>query len=145
PGRAGDLASRVAEHGLTLACATLAATLCTGPLIAAAFHRASLVTVMANTLGLAPGLAAIPIASLAVPIDALWKDGALPFFWAADHLAGVTLLAAHAFASIPYARIVVAAPAPLTALLWWAAALLLAGFPSPLAAGSRPGRPAPRP
>src|SRR5438067_8656281 len=59
-------------------------------------------------------------------------------------MAGVTLLAARAFASIPYARIVVAALAPLAALLWWAAALLLAGFPSPLAAGSRPGRPAPR-
>src|SRR5206468_1301539 len=42
PGRIGDLASRIAEHAVTLACATLAATLCTGPLIAAAFHRAAL-------------------------------------------------------------------------------------------------------
>jgi competence protein ComEC len=144
PGRAGDLISRIAEHALRLACATAAATLCTGPLLAAAFHRASLATVAANTVGLAPGLLAIPIASAAVPIDALWRDAALPLFWAADQLAGLTLLAAHAFAALPHARILVAAPAPWTAILWWAAALLLAGFPSPLAAGSRSARPAPR-
>jgi competence protein ComEC len=144
PGRGGDLASRVAEHAVTLACASLAATLCTGPLIAAAFHRASLVSVVANTIGLAPGLVAIPLASLAVPLDALWRDGALLVFWIADHLAGLTLLAARGFASVPYARIPVAAPAPWTALLWWGAALVLAGFPSPLAAGSRPSRPTPQ-
>src|SRR5207253_4080127 len=140
----GDLATRVAEHALRLACATAAATLWTGPLLAAAFHRASLATVAANTVGLAPGLLAIPIASLAVPLDALWRDAALPLFWAADHLAGLTLLAARGFAALPYARILVAAPAPWTALVWWFAALLLAGFPAPLAAGSRSLRPAPR-
>ena len=144
PRRAGDLATRVAEHALRLACATAAATLWTGPLLAAAFHRASLATVAANTVGLAPGLLAIPIASLAVPLDALWRDAALPLFWAADHLAGLTLLAARGFAALPYARILVAAPAPWTALVWWFAALLLAGFPAPLAAGSRSLRPAPR-
>ncbi|HWE25868.1 MAG TPA: DNA internalization-related competence protein ComEC/Rec2, partial [Myxococcales bacterium] len=144
PGRCGDLASRIAEHALALACATAAATVFTSPLLAAAFHRASLATVIANTVGLAPGLLAIPIASLAVAIDALWRDGALPLLWAADHLAGVTLLAARAFAALPYARIPLAAPAPWTALMWWAGALLLAGFPAPLAAGSRVLRPAAR-
>ena len=144
PGRFSQIAGRVAEHAVRLACATAAATLCTGPLIAAAFHRVSLASVAANTIGLAPGLLAIPIASLAVPVHALFATGALPLFWAADHLAGVTLLAASGFAALPYARIVVAAPAPWTALLWWTAALLLAGWPAPLAAGSRPRRPAPR-
>jgi len=144
PGRFSEIAGRVAEHGLRLACATGAATLCTGPLIAAAFHRVSLATVAANTIGLAPGLLAIPVASLAVPVQALFAPAALPLLWAADHLAGLTLLAARGFAALPYARIVVAAPAPWTALLWWAAALLLAGYPAPLGAGSRPRRPAPR-
>jgi competence protein ComEC len=143
-GRAGDLVARVAEHGFRLACATAAATLCTAPLLAAAFHRASLVTVAANTLGLAPGLLAIPIASAAVPIDEFWRDGALPLLWAADHLAGVTVLAARGFAALPNARILVSAPAPWTAILWWCGALLLAGFPAPVGAGSRPTRPAPR-
>src|SRR5438309_568948 len=144
PGRLSQIAGRVAEHAVRLACATAAATLCTGPLIAAAFHRVSLASVAANTIGLAPGLLAIPIASLAVPVHALFATGALPLFWAADHLAGVTLLAASGFAALPYARIVVAAPAPWPALLWWTAALLLAGWPAPLAAGSRSLRPAPR-
>lgn len=144
PRRAGDVATRIAEHALRLACATAAATLWTTPLLAAAFHRASLATVAANTVGLAPGLLAIPIASLAVPLDALWPDAALPLLWAADHLAGTTLLAARGFAALPYARILVSAPAPWTALAWWFAALLLAGFPAPLAAGSRSLRPAPR-
>src|SRR5216683_1757721 len=144
PARLASALGRLAEHGLRLACATAAATLCTGPLIAAAFHRVSLASVAANTIGLAPGLLAIPIASLAVPVDALFAPAALPLLWAADHLAGLTLLAAQAFAALPYARIVVAAPAAWTALLWWAAALLLAGYPAPLGAGSRPRRPAPR-
>src|SRR5712671_6252156 len=144
PARLASALGRLAEHGLRLACATAAATLCTGPLIAAAFHRVSLASVAANTIGLAPGLLAIPIASLAVPVDALVRPAALPLFWAADHLAGLTLLAARGFAALPYARIVVAAPAPWTAVLWWAAALLLSGWPAPLAAGSRPRRPAPR-
>src|SRR5258706_288478 len=65
-GRLPEIAGRIAEHAVRLSCATAAATLCTGPLIAAAFHRVSLATVAANTIGLAPGLLAIPIASLAV-------------------------------------------------------------------------------
>src|SRR2546430_12851316 len=48
-------------------CATGAAALCTGPLLAAAFHRLSLVSIAANALGLLPGLAAIPVATLLVP------------------------------------------------------------------------------
>ena len=144
PGRLSHIAGRLAEHAVRLACATAAATLFTGPLIAAAFHRVSLASVAANTLGLAPGLLAIPLASLAVPVDALFPPAALPLFWAADQLAGVTLLAARGFAALPYARILVAAPAASTALLWWAAAVLLAGWPAPLAAGSRPRRPPPR-
>src|SRR5216683_1585978 len=94
PARLASALGRLAEHGLRLACATAAATLCTGPLIAAAFHRVSLASVAANTIGLAPGLLAIPIASLAVPLDALFAPAALPLLWAADHLAGLTLLAA---------------------------------------------------
>ena len=141
--RVARLIGSLAEHTVRLGCATAAATLFTGPLIAAAFHRVSLASVAANTVGLAPGLLAIPIASLAVPVDAVSAPMAVPLFWATDQLAGLTLLAARWFAALPYARISVATPAPWTALLWWAGALLLAGWPSPLAAGSRPRRPPP--
>ena len=143
PARLSRAIGYLAERTVRLGCATAAATLCTGPLIAAAFHRVSLASVAANTIGLAPGLLAIPIASLAVPADAMFAPAALPLFWAADQLAGLTLLAARAFAALPYARVAAAAPGPWTVLLWWAGALLLAGWPSPLGAGSRPRRPPP--
>ena len=104
---------RFLDHLLGLACATAAAALCTAPLLAAAFHRLSLVSVAANALGLLPGLAAIPIATLLVPFDPviLW--------WIADLLAGATLAASHFFASLPFATIVIAAPGLLACLLWY--------------------------
>jgi competence protein ComEC len=113
------LLRRCAEHLLMLACATAAATLCTAPLLAAAFHRISLVSVAANALGLLPGLAAIPIATLALVFDAL------PLWWLADLLAGATLQAAQLFAAVPHAAIAVAAPGLLACALWYAGVLLL--------------------
>lgn len=121
----------LAEHGLSLACATLAATLCTAPLIAAAFHRVSLVSVAANALGLLPGLAAIPLATLALAVDPLHAGVALPFWWAADLLSGATLAAAQLFASMPFAAVAVAAPGILVCALWYAAVALLGGAPHP--------------
>ncbi len=115
------LARRFAEHVLMLACATAAATLCTAPLLAAAFHRVSLVSVAANALGLLPGLAAIPLATLALVSDAL------PFWWLADLLAGATLHAAQLFAAVPFAAVAVASPGLLACALWYAAVALLAG------------------
>ena len=106
------------EHLLGLACATLAAALCTGPLLAAAFHRLSLVSVLANALGLLPGLAAIPVATLLVPFDLL------PLWWLADLLAGATLLASRFFASLPLSTVVVAAPGILAGVLWYTGVLL---------------------
>ena len=44
--------ARAAEWLLSLGCATAAATIFTGPLLAAAFHRLSLASVAANTVGL---------------------------------------------------------------------------------------------
>ena len=109
---------RFPELLLGLGCATLAAALCTGPLLAAAFHRLSLVSVLANALGLLPGLAAIPVATLLVPLDLL------PLWWLADLLAGATLLASHFFASLPLATVVVAAPGILGGALWYAGVFL---------------------
>jgi competence protein ComEC len=136
---------RVCEHMLRLACSTAAAALCTAPLLAAAFHRISLVSVAANALGLLPGLLAIPVATLLVPLDLV------PLWWAADLLAGATLGAAHAFAALPFATVAVATPGLLACALWyggvlqcmrrrfraalvpWAALALLAGSRSALA------------
>src|SRR5207237_388683 len=88
---------RFAEFVLMLACSSAAAALCTAPLLAASFHRVSLISVAANAFGLLPGLAAIPVCTLLVPFDFL------PLWWLADLLSGATLNAAHFFASAPFA------------------------------------------
>src|SRR2546426_506115 len=83
------------------------------PLLAGAFHRISLVSVVANALGLLPGLAAIPLATLLVPFDLL------PLWWVTDLLARATLAASHFFAWLPYATVVVAAPGLIAWALWY--------------------------
>ena len=127
--RRGGPLGRAVEEVVGMACASAAATLCTAPLLAAAFHRVSLVSVAANAVGLFPGLAAIPIASLAAPLDAVAPAAALPLFWAADHLAGLTLLAARAFAAIPGAAASVPAPGMVAGVLFCAGGFLVAGYP----------------
>jgi competence protein ComEC len=111
---------RFFEHLLGLGCATAAAALCTGPLLAATFHRLSLVSVAANALGLLPGLAAIPVATLLVPFDLVF------LWWIADLLAGATLAASRFFASIPFSTIVVAGPGIVACVLWYSGVLLCA-------------------
>jgi len=128
----GGLFGRAVEEIVGIACASAAATLCTAPLLASAFHRVSLVSVAANAAGLVPGLIAIPIASLAVPIDALAEAAALPLLWAADHLAGLTLSTARAFAAIPGAAASVPAPGVVAGILFCAGGFLLAGYPARL-------------
>jgi competence protein ComEC len=108
---------RFPEHLLGLGCATAAAVLCTAPLLAAAFHRLSLVSVLANALGLLPGLAAIPAATLLVALDTL------PLWWMADLLAGATLGASRFFSALPFATLAVAAPSAIACALWYAGVL----------------------
>jgi len=128
--RSTGLRRRAVEEVIGIACASAAATLCTAPLLAAAFHRISLVSVAANAVGLLPGLVAIPIASIAAPVDAIAPSAALPLLWAADHLAGLTLLAAQAFASIPGAAASVRAPGAAVGLFWCAGGFLVGGYPA---------------
>src|SRR5439155_5223330 len=114
PPLGASLLRRAPEHLFRLGCATAAASLFTAPLLAAAFHRVSLVSVLANALALLPGLAAIPVATALVVVDAL------PLWFVADGLAGFTLSAAGAFASLPFATVALAAPGLLAAVLWYA-------------------------
>ncbi|HUJ24742.1 MAG TPA: DNA internalization-related competence protein ComEC/Rec2 [Myxococcales bacterium] len=120
PAAGAPLLRRFGEHVLMLACSSAAAALCTAPLLAASFHRVSLVSVAANAFGLLPGLAAIPVSTLLVPFDLL------PLWWLADLLAGATLWAAHLFASLPFAVLQLAAPGLLACALWYAGVALVA-------------------
>jgi competence protein ComEC len=119
PAAGSSLARRALEHLLRLACSTAAAALCTAPLLAAAFHRISLVSVAANALALFPGLLAIPVATALLVVDAL------PLWWFADLLAGATLRAAHLFAALPFSTVAVAAPGVAVVVLWYTAVLFV--------------------
>jgi competence protein ComEC len=119
PAPGAGLLRRGLEHFLQIACSTAAAALITAPLLAASFHRLSLVSVAANALALLPGLAAIPLATALVCFDSL------PLWWLADLLATITLRAAHFFSALPFATIAVAAPGLLVCLLWYAGVALL--------------------
>lgn len=120
PAAGASLLRRLGEQVLMLACSSAAAALCTAPLLAAAFHRVSLVSVAANAIGLLPGLAAIPVSTLLVPFDLI------PLWWLADLLAGATLRAAHLFASLPFAVLPLAAPGLFACALWYAGVALVA-------------------
>ncbi|HEX4384393.1 MAG TPA: DNA internalization-related competence protein ComEC/Rec2 [Myxococcales bacterium] len=119
PPLGASLWRRGLEHFLQIACSTAAAALITAPLLAASFHRLSLVSVAANALALLPGLAAIPLATALVFFDSL------PLWWLADLLATITLRAAHFFSALPFATIAVASPGILVCLLWYAGVALV--------------------
>jgi competence protein ComEC len=119
PALGAGLFRRAAEHFLLIACSTTAAALVTAPLLAASFHRLSLVSVGANAAALLPGLAAIPVATALVFVEAL------PLWWLADLLATFTLRAAHFFSSLPFATISVAAPGIIACALWYAGVALV--------------------
>jgi competence protein ComEC len=124
--------------------ASLAATLCCAPLLAATFHRVSAVAPLANAVALGPGLAALPLASLLVVLDAALPAVTLPLFWLCDGLAGLVLALSSAFASLPFAVVRPAAPTLLQGLLWGLFVLLLCGLPGPLTPRPHPSRPRPR-
>ncbi len=134
-------ARRLLEHALLAGCATLAATLCTAPLQAEAFHRLSLVGVIANALALWPGLVAIPLATAAVPLDAAAPPLALAPLWLSDLCAGATLRAAELFSRLPAAQIALPAPGLVTIALWLLVLLALSGFPAPIGPGTSQHRP----
>jgi competence protein ComEC len=126
PRLGASLLRRGAEHLLQIACATVAAALLTLPILAAAFHRVSVVAAFSNALALVPGLAAIPVATLALILDVVCKLPALPLWWLGDLLATFTLGAAHFFSAIPFAAFAVAAPGAAACALWYGGVALTA-------------------
>lgn len=120
PGLGASSLRRGAEHVLGIACSTAAAALVTAPLLAASFHRISVVAVAANAVALLPGLAAIPLATALVAVP-----NATVLWWLSDLLATATLRAAHFFALLPHATFAVAAPGLVFCALWYAGIALL--------------------
>jgi competence protein ComEC len=124
-----SLVDRSREKIIQAAASSLAASLATAPLVAAAFHRASLVSVVANcaALPIASALTAFSAGSAAV--FALHPLAAAPLVILAEPLARALLFTSHLFASLPFAWAYVPTPSALAAAAWYAllATLLLEG------------------
>lgn len=121
--------TRWGEAVLGTAVGSLASSLATAPLVAAAFHRASLVAVLSNAV-------ALPVASgltvLAAVSAALLPVGATPSAFVlclADPLARCLLFLSHLFGSLPFASALVPAPSAGFLVAWYAGLAALAMVP----------------
>jgi competence protein ComEC len=120
PGRAGA----AAEAALALLAASLAAALATAPLVAFHFRRLSLLSPVANLVGVPLGSALTLAAAAAAVAAAIWPPLALPLLWISWPLAWLLLRANDLFAAPAAAALGIASPG-----LWGlgACALGLAG------------------
>jgi competence protein ComEC len=125
----------VLEAVLRVFCQSLAATLCTAPLVAGSFHRGAWLAPFANAVGLWPGLLALPLAALAGPLGLLSPALAMPLFFLADALAGLLLSATRLFSQGPPSGLLdlaagpAAAPSPLWLLPWLLLVVALFALP----------------
>lgn len=116
PGRAG----RAAEAVLASLAASLAAALATAPLVAFHFRRVSLLSPVANLVGVPVGSALTVSSAGAAVAAALWPPLALPFLWASWPLAWLLLKASDLFASPGAAAVGVASPGLVGLAASWA-------------------------
>ena len=115
PGRAG----RAAEAVLTSLAASLAAAMATAPLVALHFRRVSLLSPVANLVGVPVGSALTLSSAGAAVAAALWPPLALPFLWASWPLAWLLLRASDLFAAPGAAAVGLASPGPLGVAASW--------------------------
>jgi competence protein ComEC len=108
PGPAG----RAAEAAVGSLAASLAAALATAPLVAFHFRRLSLLSPLANLVGVPLGSALTLAAAAAAAGAALWPPLALPFLWVSRPLAWLLLRASDLFAAPGLAALGVASPGP---------------------------------
>lgn len=120
---------RRAEDALGAAVASLAASLATAPLVAATFHRASLVAVLSNAVALpvASGLTgAAAVSAAALPFG---ETPAAVLVCCAEPLARALLFLSHLFGTLPFASALVPAPSLAFLLAWYLALGALALLP----------------
>ncbi len=118
-GRARSLLERL----LGMATICVAVSLATAPFTAMIFHRASLISVVANLVSYLPGAGLVPVSASAMIVNAFSETLALPLFWLADLGAGALLACAHAFGDLTFSQVRVAAPSLPTMLFWYAMVL----------------------
>jgi len=113
--------SRTFETVLGTATASLSASLATAPLVATAFHRASLVAVLSNCVALpvASGLTVLSASSAAAL--SMGTTPAAILLCLADPLSRLLLYISHLFATLPFAASLVPSPSPAFLLSWYCA------------------------
>jgi competence protein ComEC len=123
--RRGSWRARLVEPLLSGACATVAASIATAPVLAVHFRQLPLLGVLANVAGVPIGSALTAVASLAAVAAAAWPPLAAPLLLAARPLA-TALIALSDAASAPRGSVLGVASPGLVGALGFAAAALLA-------------------
>lgn len=116
---------RLGEPLLSGACATVAASIATAPVLAVHFHQLPLLGLAANVAGVPLGSALTAVASLAAVGASAWPPLAVPFLAAARPLASALIALSDAAAAPRWSVLGVGSPG-LTGALAFAAAALLA-------------------
>ncbi len=119
----GTWRARVQEPLLRGACATLAASLATGPVLAVHFRQLPLLGVLANVAGVPVGSALTAVAALAALAAAAWPPLAVPFLLAARPLAWALMSLSDAAAAPRWGVLGIASPGFFGAVGFGAAAL----------------------
>ena len=125
PPRPGSWRARLAEPLLSGACATIAASLATAPVLAVHFRQLPLLGLLANVAGVPIGSALTAVASLAAMAAAAWPPLAAPFLLAARPLAAALIGLSDAAAAPRWSVLGVGSPG-LWGALGFALATLLA-------------------
>ena len=132
PAARGPRASlaRLAETVVSAATGSLAASLATAPLVAAAFHRASLVAVLSNAVALPVASALTGLAAASAAALPLGDTPAALLLCLADPAARALLYLSHLFATLPFASTLVPAPSTASTVAWYAVLAGLALLPT---------------
>jgi competence protein ComEC len=128
PAPPGSWRRRLSEPLLSGACATVAASIATAPVLAVHFRQLPLLGLAANVAGVPLGSALTAVASLAAVAASAWPPLAFPFLAAARPLASALIALSDAAAAPRWSVLGVGSPGLLGALAFAAAALLATRF-----------------
>ncbi len=107
------------EALLVVIAGSMAASLATGPLVAATFQRTSLIAVISNVIALPVASALTVIAASSAAIFMLYSTAAIPLIALAKYFSQALLFFSHWFSSLPYSSLLVPSPSLLFFVAWY--------------------------
>lgn len=111
--------ARWREAALQTACASVAVTACSAPLVLLAFQRVSLAGLISNVVALPLSGALTLVAAGGAAVHTAWAPAATPLLWAGLQLARLFLGLADLFARVPGGTAVFPAAPVALMLTWW--------------------------